>query len=185
MTNRRGVTLTELLIAVLIGSVLSLAITRLFTSGIRITQKGTSHLTNIQNAAILMAQIEKDLERAEKMLSLETPKAGEAKAHLEIISPEGRLSVLYQPTGDRYGYRRDQSLIDGPGTGETISHLFCQGLLAHVSMQKSMIGEVTGVSIEIRVKSGTGSGEEETLKRFVFCPNLISNRRITTFDWKY
>jgi len=58
---RNGVTLLELMMAVFIGSLLSVALTRLLSSGLKISQKGASHLTNVQNASILLGQIGRDL----------------------------------------------------------------------------------------------------------------------------
>ncbi len=185
MKSSRGVTLTETLMAVLVGSILSLAVTRLFTSGIQMTQKGTSHLTNVQNAAILMTQIERDLERTEKILALETKAGGEAQVQFEIISNEGRMNVSYRPAPGNLGYIRAQDKIKGSGGGETVSHTYCKGLQARVSMALTKIDETTGVSVSIFVKTMTGSGEEEILRRFVFCPNLLENRIITTFGWKF
>ncbi|HNW36968.1 MAG TPA: hypothetical protein PKM25_18660, partial [Candidatus Ozemobacteraceae bacterium] len=62
--NRRAFTLVEICISVLLASIIIYAVTRLLSKGMETSTKGAAHLTNVQSTAILLSQIEDDIQRA-------------------------------------------------------------------------------------------------------------------------
>lgn len=200
MRGRRAVTLIEVMLAVVIGAVLSVALTRLLSSGMRISQKGAAQLTNVQNAAILAAQIERDLERADTLTP--GPDADGAMT-LEILTPTGPARVIYRLTPNRDGVSRifQAAATGGPAGGSTPAptpvppgppatggadgpvHVFCRGMFTGLQWRWAEVGGRVGLSVRIIVRTAMTGGEEFRLQRFYHCPNLPDNRSRTTGDW--
>ncbi|MDD2623700.1 MAG: type II secretion system protein, partial [Candidatus Riflebacteria bacterium] len=71
---KKGLTLIEICIGVVIVSLLMVTVMKLLGTGMSGSQKGLSHLANMEAASILMSQIEYDLMRA---YELTDPPVGE------------------------------------------------------------------------------------------------------------
>lgn len=176
----RGVTLIEISMAVLIGAILSLAVTRIFSSGIKISQKGSSHLTNMQNASILMSQLEQDLCRAIEFFNLEPGGESANKIEMKILSEDGERKVSYFLLDDKTGVRR--TVAGGAGTPQ--SYVFCRNLKVEFFISAKE-GNSLGFSAIVMVRTLAKSSEEAVLRRFIFCPNLPKNRNKVTGVWIY
>ncbi|MFZ2960705.1 MAG: prepilin-type N-terminal cleavage/methylation domain-containing protein [Candidatus Ozemobacteraceae bacterium] len=172
--KKRGVTLAEVMVAVLIGSILSLAVTLIFSGSVRMTQKGTSHLTNIQNAAILMTQIEQDLERGTVFSSPANTAGLSTQLEVKLEDETGVSPAMYSPAPENKGYNR---------TFQNTTHTFCRGLYVDLQFQKTQIQGKTGFFVKIKVRGIQASGEENTLQRFIYCQNFPENRKKVTFNW--
>ncbi len=175
--RRRGVTLSEILIATLIGSLLSLAITRLMTSGIRISHKGSSHLTNVQNAAILMSRMEQDIERAGR---IDLPREDEMV--IEMKEGPGKARVAYGPAPENLGYTRTFTPV-GDGSPPRV-HPFARDLNVHVKIRGQAIGARRAYFVEILVSSHPSGTEEHVLKRLIYPCSLKENLEADRFGWK-
>ena len=181
---RRGFTLVEIVMAVLLGSLLFLVLTRLLSGGVRITQKGSSHLTNAQAAAILLGQVESDLGLA---LTLETPAGSgpveEFKIQAAISSSNAALPqqslIVYQPAPASLGVDRRQ--------GDTEPHRFCAGLHTRLTLRRVSVPASghQGCLVEVRVKTPPQGTEEAVFSRFIPCPNLPANREAATPGWTF
>ena len=184
--SRWGATVAELLIAAVIGAILSLAITKLFFSSVRVSQKGMAHLTNIQSAALLVTQIEQDFRRA---AGIQPPPPDMPGGLLQITGEDeaGLLTVVYANTTDRKGVLRRLTRVlttpDAPD--QTTGHVYCQGLPVVIDFTPVTISGKTGYSVAMQVKAPGPGGEEVRLKRLFACPNLPENRRQITLDWTF
>lgn len=183
MIKRSAVTLIEAVLTILIGSILFIALTKIFSSGLMISQKGTSHLTNVQAASILMNQIEKDI-------SLSTNFSAEGDGFsCTIIDDFGAkcqmalATVKYQTFPDNIGITRTQ---DSSGDKDR-NHVFCEGLLVHVKWEKVQIpqNQKTGFFVEISTSKPPSGTEKNTLRRFIYCYNLETNRQKITKSWQW
>jgi hypothetical protein len=185
--NRRAITLIEVIMGVLIGSLLLAGVSRMFLSGLKISQKGSSHLTNVQAAAILLNQIEEDLEMATELPSLETPVdsiqfkvAGVAENQPQI----GTSTIDYSSPPEGLGYSRT-ILEYGDTTPRT--HVFCQGLLVRVRFESLVLPgppPQKSFMVDVSVKSPKGT-EENAFRRFVYCFNLPENSQWRNFGWNW
>ncbi len=180
----RGFTLIEIVMAVLLGSILFLALTRLLSSGMRVSQKGSSHLTNMQSAAILLSQIESDLALA---VALD---AGTAASAVDTFSLEAAVSpsnsgvpqsvvLKYQPAAQHLGYERRQA--------DAEPYRFCSGLLTRVTLRRVVVPTTghQGALVEVRIKTPPHGSEEAVVSRFVPCPNLPTNRTRAAPGWTW
>ncbi len=192
MFIRRGVTLIEVVVGLLIGSLLLLSLSRIFSEGFRISQKGSSHLTNMQAASILMAQIEQDLSAA---LLVEFPGSPDGPALKigvpEILDDPGRMAtstILYERLPDKLGFMRKIIPPAGSGAGGS-EHIFCRGLITEVSFtpggSSAAPAPTEGISVEISTRTPPAGTEENRVKRFVYCLNLPPNHARMTGDWRY
>lgn len=185
--SSRGFTLIEIVMAVLLGSILFLALTRLLSSGMRVSQKGSSHLTNMQSAAILLSQIESDLALA---VELDTGGAGTPGASVETFALKAALQtsnasvpqslpLKYQPSDGHLGFERRQA--------EAEPYRFCAGLQTRVTLRRVVVPATghLGALIEVRVKTPPLGTEEAVVARFVPCPNLPANRDLAAPGWTW
>jgi prepilin-type N-terminal cleavage/methylation domain-containing protein len=182
MPRRTGVTMIELLMALLIGSILSLAITRILSVTFAVSVKGSSHLTNAQNAAVLLARLEDDLSQAVQILSDDTnPEA----LQLKIISLKGEESVSYLPASEHRGTVRTAGIAGAAeGGGGTQTSTYCRGLPTQVRFQPQLIDGRQVFFVEISVQSPKGL-ETYRVRRLFYCSNLAQNKALITGDWNW
>jgi len=183
--RRHAVTVVELLVAAVIGAILSLAITKVFFSSVRVSQKGMEHLNNVQNASIVLTQIDQDLRRAD---SLQLPPADLPGGLLQIAGADeqGLLTVVYQSSPDGRGVMRRVSRVTAHSAADqTQSHLYCQGLPTTLTFEPVTINTCQTCRVSLRVSSAGPGGEEIALKRLFYLPNLPDNHRRVTCDWTY
>ena len=113
MMNKRGVTLIEATICVLVGSIVMLAASKMLSSGMRTSTKGAALLTNVQNVSILVAQIEEDVQRAFNV-SFGPSGIPENSLNRRVDSRSGQndLKILI---GTAYGFSQVQQPPCSPG----------------------------------------------------------------------
>ncbi|HNV70774.1 MAG TPA: prepilin-type N-terminal cleavage/methylation domain-containing protein [Candidatus Ozemobacteraceae bacterium] len=188
--STHGFTLIEIVTAVLLGSILFLALTQLLSSGMRVSQKGSSHLTNMQAAAILLSQIESDLALAVELDTGATSAPGAADTPVEVfsikiaVSPSNvatphTLLLKYQPSESRLGFERRQA--------DAEPYRFCAGLQTQVTLRRVVVPTTghRGALIEVRVKTPPLGTEETVVARFVPCHNLPANRALAAPGWTW
>lgn len=176
---KRAFTLVEIAVSVLIGAIVMLAASRLLSSGMKTSTKGAAHLTNVQNASMLMAQLEEDLQRA---YNVSFAPAGVPENTVKMLIIEDRNGVattsaviydfIYESGTKPRGIRR---MRESGGTQE--SHPFCKGLdiLTCQFTRLDLDGGRIGYQISLKVGTPPSSTEEFELKRFVLCRNHASN----------
>jgi hypothetical protein len=186
-----GVTLVEIAMGVLIGSMLILGLSRLFSSGLKTSQKGSSHLTLMQTAAVLLAQIEQDVSRASRL----QPGGPGVFDSFQVDIPDtaagfGKLATStarYEPPPGRIGYKRVFSPCDGAGS-PTQNHVFCSGLPVEAGFELITAVEGlprTGLMVTLAVRSSGNTPEIYRIRRFIYGQNLPENRRRQTGDWRW
>jgi hypothetical protein len=166
------------MVAVLIGALISVALTRLFSSSLRQSLKGSSHLTNMQNAAVLLNQLEADLRRAVKVTA--SGESGRPASVLELSIPRegGERRIFYRPEAGNLGYARAISDADGDR-----AHVFGRGLVVSAEFRPAVLGAGRGLFVDIRVKANATGGEEHRLHTFLYAPALPENRTAVTLGW--
>ncbi|NLI78310.1 MAG: prepilin-type N-terminal cleavage/methylation domain-containing protein [Candidatus Riflebacteria bacterium] len=175
--SRRAVTLIEVMVAVLVGGILSVALTRLLTSTIRVSQKGSSHLTNVQAAAILVARLEMDLVQAESVTI--TPDGG---LDLAVRTGAGTMPVRYRPGEDQIGYIRRIPAAAAAGGEE--AHPYARDQKVEVTLTPAATPPRRGFFLEVRVRSHPSGAEEHVIRRFIYPTMLPENREQDSLGWK-
>jgi len=170
--RRKGVTLVEICIGVVILSLVMTGVMRMFAGGIRGSQQGMAHLTNMQTAAIIIAQVEYDLMRATE-LNDPPVNTTETAARWKIKSEDGSSStVIYNLLPD--GLERQEN----NSTSGDKKHVFGKGLnlkLQFRHLEFVITGEKKkkeGMLIDLKVASDKNSNEEFHIRRMVVAKNL-------------
>jgi prepilin-type N-terminal cleavage/methylation domain-containing protein len=182
----KGFSLTETMIALVLGSLLIIALFHTFSGGIGSMQKGGSHLSNMQSAAIILAQIEKDLALMTSFLQ----NHGDATAGVswELVDDFGQsgqvgtATVRYDAGPGQRGYRR--TLAQG---AQSTSHVFSSDLFVEVQFTKVTVPPTNraGYCVEVAVSRPPDRAEKNTLKRFIYCYNHPQNFSQQTHQWTW
>lgn len=169
--QRRAFTLVEAVVGAIILAVIMLIVTQLFSSSMRNSMKGTSHLNNIQAAALLMGGLEHDIRRAHEL------QIGNGRIQVKFWDDIRRgafvpETVVFRENPGDMGLTREAG-------AET--HVFCQGLLVEpVGTGTPMFalapfaGGKQGVLIRMRISSPKRT-EPFDIERVVYCENTASN----------
>ena len=182
--SKAGFTMVELSIGVILGALIILAVTNLFSGGLKTSTKGSAHLVNLQAASILLAQIEEDLQRTSE---INYPTAGSTETSINVkletieekqtgtVSP---VSVMYEQATGGGGVKR----IRDEGTGPQ-EHVYCRNLKVNIAFRRVELPEGrTGLWVRLNTANPKGS-EEFTLERFFFCPSKIGNNELA--GWQH
>jgi type II secretory pathway component PulJ len=173
-----GVTLTEVAVAVLLGSIVLAGAFRMLSSGMKTSTKGAAHLTNVQSTSILMAQIEDDLQRAVDVSDM-SPGASEVSAKIKIIETLSAIpapvSIIYDRAQNGRGMLRKRDAGAGP-----IEHPYARDVLVIDSRFTRVDLPDQRIGFHVRLKTGTWPDGKEVfeLERFVLCRNHASNSRV-------
>jgi hypothetical protein len=153
-------------------------LTRLFSWGLRSSAKGSAHLTNVQAVAILLSQLEQDVQRAHLVQvssdSLRL-KVTEEDANGRIIHPPPE--ILYEATPQRTGFTR-QRLVPGQGPQ---SHVFCRDLVVDYAQGHPFFRQVPfpegriGIQVCLKVTAPPPNQETFEIERLIFCGNPSAN----------
>lgn len=170
--RRKAITLVEICIGALILSLVMTAVMRMFAGGLKGSNKGMAHLTNMQTAAIIMAQIEYDLLRATEINDPPVD-TSETAARWQFVNEDGSDStVIYNLLPDGLE-RNENNSVSGKKT-----HIFGKGLNLKMNFRQLEFinaGEKQskkGMWIDLKVASDKDSNEEFRIKRMVVCKNL-------------
>ncbi len=174
---RRGLTLAEIAVSVLLGAIVLLAASQMLSSGMKTSTKGSAHLTNVQATSLLMSQIEEDVQRAVDV-SFNPPGNPEPSAKFVILEEQGgkvaTCAIIYERAGDPQGIKRTRD----PGGGAASEvHAFCRGLKVLDCSFTRLDLEDRRIGFKVVLKTGTypTGSEEFTLERFILCRNHASN----------
>lgn len=174
--KRRAFTLVEITISVLLGSIIIIALTRLLSKGMEQSTKGTAHLTNVQSTALLLSQIEDDIQRA---VDLSGMSAGseEVSAVMEILEDSAtgltQTSVTYERNPSSQGLTRKRV----PKSGPSDEHTFCRDLmvLGNKFTRIDLPDNRMGFRVYLKVGTPPKGTEVFEVNRFIYCSNHASN----------
>ncbi|MBI3038137.1 prepilin-type N-terminal cleavage/methylation domain-containing protein [bacterium] len=179
-------TLVEVMVSVFIGALILTGISSLLSNSLKTSSKGSSHLTNVQAAAIFMRQLVKDLRRACD-LSQMPENQDELSAKFDILQENemGGLatsSIIYEIAPDKRGIvRKNVGPLEPESNSET--HTFCRDLhvlncgFRHINL----VGGGKGVYVSLKIGTPPNGSEEFEIKRFILCRNHASNTFM--FGW--
>lgn len=190
MRIRRGFTLIEVSIGVIISAIILVGLMNLFSSGMRGSTKGLAHQANMESASILMSQIEYDLLRATEIIEpAEDNKSNNGSwkfyyaASAAITGKGDPVTVQYNTnTGDgcvRYvdmgdGKTQNTVLAKGQKVDLSFAHFTVNNALKKYA-DKKLIQKKHAVWVELTVSSKygkkIGKGDKElepfTLKKLI------------------
>lgn len=173
--NKKAFTIVEISVGLVVASLILVVIMKLFSTGMTGSQKGLSHLANMEAANILMSQIEYDVTRAHK---ISDPAIGSkaSSARWTILSDEAEeTTVIYQIIGENV----KRSFVEKSSTKD---HTYARGLKTEISFERvEFVDKVTkakkeGMWINLTIaspKQGVGKLEKFTLKRLIMSKNII------------
>ena len=189
MRIRRGFTLIEVSIGVIISAIILVGLMNLFSSGMKGSTKGLAHQANMESDSILMSQIEYDLLRATEIIEpAEDKKSNNASwrfyyAASAVITGKGDpVAVQYTNHGDgitRYvdmgdGKTQSTVLAKGQKVDLSFAHFTINNALKKYA-DKKLIQKKHAIWVELTVSSkyskkvGKGDKEHEpfTLKKLI------------------
>lgn len=170
--QKRGITLVEICVGVVILSLVMGAVMRMFAGGLKGSKQGMAHLTNMQTAAIIIAQIEYDLLRATQ---INDPAVNlvETAARWQFVGEDGSTStVIYNLLPDGLE-RQENNSVSG-----LRKHTFGKGLnlklqFRHLEFNVTAEKKIKeAMWIDLKVASDKDSHEEFNIRRMVTCRNI-------------
>jgi len=181
--KRRAFTLVEIAVSVLLASIIIYALSRLLSKGMETSTKGAAHLTNVQSTALLLSQIEDDIQRAVDFSSM-SPGSEEPSAQLGILEAETngleQTSIIYERPPSNRGLTRKRI----PKSGSSEEHVYCRELMVldakftRVDLPESRMG------FRVHLKIGTPPKGTEVFEvnRFIYCSNHASNSLVPGWE---
>jgi len=178
--RKSGFTLVEVTISVFLGALVLAGLSRLLSSSLKMTNKGSAHLTNVQATAIFLRQLVEDARRACDLSQMPENQDG-TSAKFDILeeSEMGGLatsSIIYEISQGARGIIRKNA--PPPGAESTpVTHTFCRDLLIlncgfrHVNL----VGGGKGIYVSLKIGTPPSGSEEFEIKRFILCRNHASN----------
>lgn len=171
--GRGGMTLMEILIGTIVGSLVLLGLTSIAINSLRSSAKGSAHLTNAHAASVFLRGLELDLNRALTVTVTEKGLLIDAVADIS----SGRIAtetIIYSLGRENLGFNR-QSGSESPVP-------FCEELLFEpcagspmFSPTESPTGGRKGLRVKFKVRGhrdrAHDKAEEMALERFYICGN--------------
>lgn len=174
--KRKGITLIELVIGLIIVSIIFVVVFNIFSVGVRGSNKGIAHLTIMEGAAILLSQIEYDLLRA-SLLQDPLPGVADKVARWEIPldNPTGKATIMYNLLDN--GVQRTEVV-----GGDQLKHVYCRGLKVDIQFRHVCLPDPTsslqrvGMWVELSVVAPEkfSTTEKFSMKRLIICKNIIN-----------
>lgn len=174
--KRSGITLIEAIISTVIAALIFVAASRMMISAMQISRTGSSHLTNLLAADMVLQQILQDLKQATALVSDETQLATgnlELEKHYwENDSANPSLSAIsYRLPEDGRGLLRKSE-------GE--EHRFYPDRRFNLTCRRVETGpqHAVGLLLELSVSTPPEETEKHIFKRFVYLESLPENRAL-------
>ena len=174
--KKSGLTLIEAIVSTVIAALILVAVSRLMITAMHMSRTGSSHLTNLLAADIVLQQILQDLKQATAIVSNETQlAAGElelGKLYWEENSANpGFTAVSYRLPKDGRGLIRSSEGYDHRYYPDRIIKLAFK--LVKIEPQNS-----TGIIIDFKISTPPDKTEEHSFKRFIYPGSLPENRAL-------
>jgi hypothetical protein len=174
--KKSGITLIEAVVSAAIAAVIFLAVSRMMVSALQMSKTGSSHLTNLLAADIVLQQILIDLKQATAIVSDETQLAAGnlelEKLYWESDSANPGLSaVSYHLPEDGRGLIRSSEGNDHHLYPDRLIKLSCQ--LVRVEPQNAAV-----LLVDLEVSTPPDTTEQHRFRRFVYLDSLPENRAL-------
>lgn len=175
LVKRKGITLVEMVLGLIIISIIFVVVFNVFSIGLRGSNKGMAHLTIMEGAAILLSQIEYDLLRASVV---KDPAAGasdkDARWEILLDDSSGKGIIMYNLLDE--GIERT---IDAGGKQH--KYIYCRGLKVALKFQHVTLPDPAnaqqkvGMWVELNVEAPEKFATEEkfSMKRLIICKNIL------------
>ena len=182
--RQKGFTMIELTMAILLASIILVAVSRMFSGGLKSSVKGSAHLNNIQTSSVFLGQLEMDLKKTSDIVFPANEEGDPSEnIKLEILedAPAGGLataSVIFSLTESGEGVKRMQD-----SGGDQSEHIFCRGLKVNLGFRRIELpnGQL-GLLVKLRTKNPRGP-EEFTIERFILCEGLKKGDSPIGWHW--
>lgn len=181
--KRRAFTLVEIAVSVLLASIVVYALSRLLSKGMETSTKGAAHLTNVQSTAILLSQIEDDVQRAVDLSSMQ-PGSEEPSAKIGILESDGsgltQSSIIYERPPSNRGLIRKHI----PTAGSPEEYVYCRELMVLDTRFTRVDLPDNRMGFRVHLKIGTPPKGTEVFEvnRFIYCTNHASNSLIPGWE---
>ncbi|MBU1105501.1 MAG: prepilin-type N-terminal cleavage/methylation domain-containing protein [Candidatus Riflebacteria bacterium] len=170
-----GITLIEAVVSAAIGALIFVAVSRMMVSTLQMSRAGSSHLTNMLAADIVLQQLLQDLKQARTITSDETQLAtGELSVERltwqNTSANPAFAGVSYRIPEDKRGLIRQT---------EGREHRLYPDRLFKLGFKRVKVGtqNAAGMIIDLKVSTPEQS-EEHGFRRFVYLDSLPENRSI-------
>ena len=170
--KKDGVTLVEVCISIVVLACVMNVIMSFMAGGIKGSNKGVSHLTIMRGAENFIAYLEKDLQKASKIID---PIAGEVDKALRIetVNDKGKTSIV---TYDCFPNGINRKVYNGVST--ISDNMLCKDQTVKIKFfhlefaQKDSYQNTKAVMVQLEVSSAKDSAEKINLERFFTCRSL-------------
>lgn len=174
--KKSGFTLIEAVVSAAIAALVFVAVSRMMVSALQMSRTGSSHLTNLLAADIVLQQILLDLKQATAIVSDDTQLAA-GKLELEKLYWEsdsanpGLTAVSYRLPDDGRGLLRNSEGSD---------HRYYPDRRISLSFRRVKVGarNASGLIIDLKVSTPPDETEQHRFRRFVYLESLPENRAL-------
>ncbi|PKL47759.1 MAG: hypothetical protein CVV42_12110 [Candidatus Riflebacteria bacterium HGW-Riflebacteria-2] len=174
--KRSGITLIEAVVSAVIAALIFVAVSRMLVSAMQMSRTGSSHLTNLLAADIVLQQLLLDLKQATAIVSDDTQLAA-GNLELEKLYWEsdsanpGLTAVSYHLPEDGRGLMR---------SSEGSDHRFYPDRLVKLTCKRIKVAphNAIGLIIDLKVSTPPDETELHSFRRFVYLESLPENRRL-------
>lgn len=172
LSFKKGISVVEIVIGLIILSILLIVLMNLMTTGVRGASKGITHLGLMESSSILMAQIEYDLLRA---YQIDPSFIAGINARWGILTPGGSAIITYNLLTNGVERR-----LDEPSGSQ--QYVFLKDTKVDISFESFSFADTpnqtqrVAILVSLKVSSherAQGNSEEFSLKRLIFCKNIV------------
>ncbi len=174
--KKSGITLIEAMVSAVIAALVFVAVSRMMVSALQMSRTGSSHLTNLLAADIVLQQILLDLKQATAIVSDEAQLAA-GQLELEKFYWENDSA---NPGLSAASYRLPE---DGRGllrNSEGNEHLYYPDRHFSLAFRLVSVGahNAKGLIVDLKVSTPPDETEQHRFRRFVYLESLPENRSL-------
>lgn len=176
--NRQGFTLIEAVVSVAVSALLILVLSRMMISAMQVSQAGSSHLTNLLAADVMMQQLLQDLKQTCSVSSDDADLAA-GKLNIERLTgddnsatPHSR-AISWKPSPGGLGFIRAAGGVE---------HRFYPDRKITLEFKRVLFQprKTVGMLVNLKVSTPPDKSEEQGFRRFVYLESLPENRNKTS-----
>ncbi|PKL41817.1 MAG: hypothetical protein CVV41_16750 [Candidatus Riflebacteria bacterium HGW-Riflebacteria-1] len=174
--QKTGITLIEAVVSAAIAALIFVAVSRLMVSAMQMSRSGSSHLTNLLAADIILQQVLQDLKQATAIVADDSQlAAGELalERHYweEKSANPGISAVSYRLPEDQRGLIRES---------EGDEHRLYADRSVKLAFKRVKVGpeNAAGIIVALSVSTPPEDKEPHRFRRFVYLESLPENRAL-------
>ncbi len=175
--KKSGITLIEAVVSAAIAALVFVSVSRMMVGAMQMSRTGSSHLTNLLAADIVLQQTLLDLKQATAIVSDDTQLAAGSleleRLHWESDSANpGLRSVQYRLPEDGRGLIR---------TSEGSDHRYYSDRHVQLAFKRVKVGthKAAGLIIDLKISTPPDQTEQHSFRRFIYLESLPENRSQT------